>query len=405
MSRKIDQFFKSKVSEHVEPFKRDDWLAFNSLLDNEKTQPKYGFLFWSVLLFLILSFLFFIPGTNPFGSADTAKNIDKIGDFATQESLETVQLSNSGILGLRSSAQSSPFSNLGTRNVPFAQQIIVRYERKGSYGSKADENTKYNGRTGAGSFRLFNLIPDFENVLQSEFMGKNTDFPESVKLDHLSALSSLNKIGHSKPLSIDKIPAVYYELPSQFSYAIGMLLGNYSMTDVGLSFSASYPLNDNINMMVRPGMIYSTSDQMKERYYHQHYDFGLNETEIELERNGSIQLEVPIFATFRNGRHQFGIGGGMQWALWDRFEKTEVNNSDKDRVAEEVSETEILSDKGWRSSRLGNSSFVEGFYQYQISPSFQLGLRSRWLLSSQKAEALEESESLRYGLILTYTLK
>ena len=182
-------------------------------------------------------------------------------------------------------------------------------------------------------------------------------------------------------------------------------MGNFSITDVGLSFSASYPLNDNISLMFRPGMMYSTSGQMKERYNYQQYDFGLNETEIELKRHGHIQLEVPIFATLRNGRHQFGIGGGMQWALWDRFERTEVNKSDKDRVAGEISETKILSDKGWRSSNLGSSSFVEGFYQYQLCPSFQLGLRSRWLLSSQKTEALAESESLRYGLILTYTLK
>ena len=118
MSRRIDEFFKSKVSEHAEPFKREDWLAFNSLLDDEKIHPKYGFLFWSVLLFLLFSFLFFIPGSNPFGSADTEKNIDKRGDFVAQKSLEIVQISSSRILDLRSSAQSSPFSNLNTRNIP-----------------------------------------------------------------------------------------------------------------------------------------------------------------------------------------------------------------------------------------------------------------------------------------------
>ncbi|NBB89484.1 MAG: hypothetical protein GVX96_06860 [Bacteroidetes bacterium] len=404
MSRKIDQFFKSKVSEHAESFRREDWLAFNSILDETKMERRFGFLFWTVMLFLILSFLFFIPGSNPFGSENPV--LRDIGSESTsRSSLEVVQLDNNTISDLHSTAQNSKSDFFDSRKLPFARQVVPAFSKYRDVSSTFYESAANANQTMAGSTETSQRMPGLKNRLADELILDETVLYEPVQLNRQPGLTSLSSGVNSNSFSIDKIPAVNYNTPAHFSYGIGMLLGDFSLTDAGLFLSLSYPLSNHMTLMARPGVMYSTSGQVKARYYHQYYDFGLNEKEIEINRRGHLQMEVPVFLAIRNSRHQLGIGGGFQWSLWERFSKKEVLKSDKELVAGETSGVNVVRSKGWKSSGLGSTSFLEGFYQYQLSPSLQLGLRSRWLFSSQHREDQTEAGTFRYGLILTYTLK
>lgn len=405
MSRKIDQFFKSKMSEHAESFRKEDWLAFNSILDETKTERKFGFLFWTVILFLILSFLFFIPGSNPFGSENAVFKDTGVAS-TDHRPLEVVQLdNNSDVSDLRSAAQKSKSDVFDSRNLSFFRQVVPAFRKYRDVSSTFYESAAYASQPVAGSIETSELMPGLKNRFADELIPDETVFSESGPLNRQPWLTSLNNGVNSNFFSTNKIPAVNYNSPAHLSYGVGMLLGDFSMTDAGLFLSLSYPLSSQISLMARPGVMYSTSGQVKERYYHQYYDFGFNEKEIEITRRGQLQVEVPVFLAIRNSRHQFGIGGGLQWSLWERFSKKEVVKSDKELVAGETSGVNVVRSKGWESSGLGSSSFVEGFYQYHLSPSFQLGLRSRWLFSSQQKEAQTGGGTFRYGLILTYTLK
>ncbi len=403
MLRKIDKFFKSKVGDHSTPYRQEDWKAFESLLNKDKTTGYSNRLLWLVSLFILFSFILFIPGANPFTTAQSGEEsrIDSVEKTSALSSSIQVVMNRpskgSKVWTSRKSGLASQFLPAYSQASEFAANSYVsNSERSLGFSSKstlnqANSTSPYNKEMGSFRERRSN---EFSNGYGSIFLG-STPFLSNLSTSELSIDPS-----EHMPKEFNEIT---YEPPSRIGFGLGMLLADENLRDFGFFVEAVYPLNSLFDISVRPGILLSGQGNTA-LYNQEQYDFGRSEMEIELKTTHRLQVDVPMFISMNINRHRLGIGGGVRLNMAERFEEKQTRISDKDRVGGRSIEEVVVDRSAWQNSSADVRPFMEGFYQYQLHPNWFLGFRSRLTFDSSKSEETEPGNRVQYGVILTYAL-
>jgi hypothetical protein len=243
-------------------------------------------------------------------------------------------------------------------------------------------------------------------------VAKGTEVASGSKTGvRLSALSALDLLdlqlllsGKFKSLSsveVDDSPRFFAPL----RWGIGATYGGQSFQDAGVFVELDIPLSHYLHLVFRPGLTYASLNESSFLIEQRMYDFGLKEREIEFDVHRELQWELPVFLMIENHRHHFGLGGGLRMDGLRRASKVESILSDKDRLENTEESGSITSrDDVWLNSSSQITPFVEGFYQYRLTPSWQAGLKSRIIIPSASTEGSLVENRVHYGVYITYLL-
>lgn len=410
MSRKIDKFFKDELQSITTPYQPGHWDEMSSILDDRSNSGR-GWLLWWVAAFVGLSFALFL--WMPMGMSTA----DNTPEAAVTSFTEHVKAS----LGVE------------IDEAPALSEVRLDKSKSYSFGLSSKELTKYalrgmefnsdrienESRMGDELFSSFGITqsnnPDNSDpasgvwVNLAERGGLATSLENEVKHNALPALDliELEKLfsGEWSDLpttEIDDSPR--YLGPMR--WGMGASYGGQSFRDVGLFLELDIPLSRYFHLIFRPGVSYASLNESPILIEKRLYDFGLEESKIKLDVERELQWEIPVYLMVENHRHHFGLGGGLRLDGWRRASKVESIRSDKDRLerGEESNERVASGEKVWLANSGPFNLFLEGFYQYRLSPSWQAGLRSRVMMSSAVRESGLSENRVQYGIYVTYLL-
>jgi hypothetical protein len=389
MSRKTDQFFKEKLGDHIPSYKQEDWNAFASMLDKQEGNGADKWL-WFVFLFILLSFLFFIPGFySSFSLSETLDNDNTSIPAAplTYNEQEVVRIEY-----IPEDARIRQSRNHHSLRKRFDPAFVVENENRYSLLS---------GHNDFGTTELFDSYhlsgasdQPFSDHLTERGVDKNIQDLMSVgsayTIDQMHELPVSSSSGERNRLSAPTITPVDYSLHDRFSWGAGLMLGNQSLTDLGVFLEMNYALFEKFGLSFRPGGMYKSGSGLNHVFNQQFYDFGQTKVQIELESTAQFQIELPVFLSIQSNRHRFALGGGLLMDIGERFKEKHITLSDNDRVARGSSEKVIQTHSSWTRSSLSSQAFIEACYQYHVHPGWHVGLRSRIPLNN--------------GVMLTYMI-
>ncbi len=409
MSRKIDKFFKGKLGKHSASYQHKDWQAFEAMLDDQGGQ-KGAVWGWIVLLFIVISFLLFVPNSffNPFSFSNNQSGVESTAvPMSSNEEIganenDSYRIDKADISAGELSLHQSRF---GIRN-----NILPAYrdDREGlnlygnPYSFSASALNQSKSATGfivAGKDDSFNsrTINTYELDYMSGLIKQEVASLPQYPLALLSSMPSGNYTTQITPVSSPQ--------ESSFELGIGLMVGNATIRDVGLLLEMQYSFNKRFGITFRPGFLYSSLSGSQMTYTQEVFDFGRNELQIELESTARFELDLPLFISMQTNRHQFGFGGGLTLAMAERWKEEKIVISDKDRLSGSSSEPVATSRSFWSETDRNARPFVEAHYQYYIHPQWRLGLRSRWALVDDQIENYSSSRSVHYGVTLMYSIK
>jgi len=404
MPRKIDQFFKSKVGNHTTPYRQEDWKAFEAMLDSDKVTGYSSRLLWLVSLFILLSFILFLPGANILTGVENVEetqieSVKKPSGLGSAIKVTTDRsIQNSRSRSLKTANLSSQFLPAYSQSNEFASDNFI----SNSYSKSSFSST--NSLSKKNSVSPFH--EDFGTFQGSGFtgsiMGKGLLFSGTTPfLDNLSTEELYIDPAEYMPNERNEIK---YNQASRMGYGIGMLIGDENLTDFGFFAELIYPLNSLFNISARPGILLTSVNGHTALYSQEQYDFGRSVMEIELETTHRLQVDIPIFLSMDMNRHRLGIGGGVRFNVAERYEETQTRISDKNRVGGLAIKERVVDRSAWQNSSTDIRPFIEGSYQYQIHPNWFLGFRTRLTFDSSLSEVTESANRVQYGVILTYAL-
>jgi hypothetical protein len=403
MSRKIDQFFKDGLKSISTPYQPKHWEEMSSILDDRNTSGRPGGLFWWVAGFIGVSFALFLwlptnAGVVGNDSENFSAHIDgNRGDVRGLEINHVRSLSD-----VRSQKSKSHSFGLHANELKsYAVGNLVNKGRRmrieGFSLSRSPENMNFGGYLPSSD--LYDVAKGTE-VASGSKTGVRLSAPSALDLLDLQLLLS-GKFKSLSSVEVDDSPRFFAPL----RWGIGATYGGQSFQDAGVFVELDIPLSRYLHLVFRPGLTYASLNESSFLIEQRMYDFGLKEREIEFDVHRELQWELPVFLMIENHRHHFGLGGGLRMDGLRRASKVESILSDKDRLENTEESGSITSrDDVWLNSSSQITPFVEGFYQYRLTPSWQAGLKSRIIIPSASTEGSLVENRVHYGVYITYLL-
>jgi hypothetical protein len=363
MRRRIDQFIKDKLEGSKQEYNAAHWSDMRVLLDNERRNRQIGFWYWVVAVFIIASLsIFFLNGlSNTNKPSNNTKELAELSSpklkNATDEGVAIVQLNvNDG-----QSTASKPYE-------------LLRSEASNQNNYK---DTKQLGEEGS-----IEKLPVNESSLSTY---------ETVEDDvkNLQALDEQKDINAPPLKDVATAPTVFQLFnegnghQKNFGVGVGWHVENSWGWSTGAFASLDYRFHRIFSINVRPGITFrSNQNGSPEALKDLRNNLNMPAFQGDLEQLESYAVDLPLSVQFHKQRHLVSLGGGVHYAF---MQKIAVNES---RLADlgNLTNTNTLFfestvDKStWVQPGQSLFPFAEFYYSYLLTPSFELGGRSRFYM-------------------------
>lgn len=359
MHREIDKFVKQKMEEVPVEYDQDHWKAMEGLLADKNRQITMGWEFTALGIFILFSLSIFF-GSPFFRTAGESKEpVTLAQKNSASESVNIVQLDEKYIHELRNK---KAFGNSNSG-----------YVAKGEYGQYTDARSESELKALSSQERYLELNDNEKPIDVPGFISNSTAAISPVLHDDKESTnnSDFSLIAYKKPWN------------SIWQVGVGWHLENSWGWSTGAFASLGYRFHKALSVSFRPGFtLRSDNDLPTESYKQIEYDFGRNDIEGEVSKMESYAVDVPLSLQLHNQRHLLSLGGGIHYAFMQRVSITENQLSDLSNLtnSRDPFHENTIHRKAWIQPNESLYPFAELYYSYLLTPSFELGGRSRFYI-------------------------
>lgn len=359
MHREIDKFVKQKMEEVPVEYDQDHWKAMEGLLADKSRHRSMGWEFTALVIFILLSIGIFF-GSPFFSDTGGSKGQLALAEKNTaSNNIDIVQLDEKHIQELRNEKvfgnlirANSADDEVGLLSNPRSESKLKALSSQDHY-LELNDNEKSIDMPGYISNRTTAITPVFH---ENEETTNNSGF---------------SLLSYQKPWN------------DIWQVGVGWHVENSWGWSTGAFASLGYRFHKALSVSFRPGFtLRSDNDLPTESYKQIEYDFGRNDIEGEVSKMESYAVDVPLSLQLHNQRHLLSVGGGIHYAFMQRVSITENQLSDLSNLtnSRDPFHENTIHRKTWVQPNESLYPFAELYYSYLLTPSFELGGRSRFYI-------------------------